>query len=505
MAQDVMIGLDVGSTSVKAGLLGPDGVMLSGFRAPYPTARPQHNWVEQDPDDWTRLIDQAMARFAATGLAARVGAIGLTSQVNTHVFVDAAGRALMPAILWQDGRAADQARQLDGQITPAQKQEWWGAPMPLDASHPLARMLWVAQNRPDVWQQTAWVLLPKDYCILKLTGAVCADPVSNFGLVDQGLSYIAELLALVPGASDRVAPLRPITSVVGQVTVAGPFRGKPVVLGTMDAWTGLLGAGGTVEGAGVYLSGTSEILGVTSQKVVPTPGIVVFPECAGLRIHAGPTQSGGAAQSWFCQTFGLNSAAMAALAASSDPDRPAPVFLPHLQGERAPLWNPDLRAAFLGIDAQTNLADLARAVYEGVAFSARLVLERLEHSAARRNDLLNCGGGGFQTDLWNQIRADVLGRGLRRLSVTDPGLVGAAATAACGIGLFPDLASACGQIARYDVTYAPDPARQARYNDLFALFQDAIAANASFNARLVALTAKAATPGVSTPLPDKSS
>lgn len=502
MAHEMMIGLDVGSTSVKAGLLGPDGVMLSGFRAEYPTARPQQARVEQDPHDWTRLIDQALARFATTGMAPQVGAIGLTSQVNTHVFVDAAGQALMPAILWQDGRAADEARVLDGQITPAQKQAWWGAPMPIDASHPLARMLWVARHRPGVWRQTRWVLLPKDYCILTLTGAVFADPVSNFGLVDQHLSYIPELLALVPGASGRVAPLRAITDIVGQITTPGPFRGKPVVLGSMDAWTGLLGAGGTVEGAGVYLSGTSEILGVTSQKVVPTPGIVVFPDCAGVRIHAGPTQSGGAAQTWFCQTFGLDPAAMAALAARSDPDKPAPVFLPHLQGERAPLWNPDLRAAFLGMDSETSLADLARAVYEGVAFSARLVLERLEQSAGRRNDRLSCGGGGFQADLWNQIRADVLGRGLRRLSVTDPGLVGAAGIAACGIGLFPDLASACGRIARYDVTYAPDPARQSRYTDLFALFQEAIAANTSFNARLVALTAK---PEVSAPTLHKSS
>lgn len=502
MAASCMIGIDVGSTSVKAGVLGPDGKMLSGFHAEYPTARPQQTWVEQDPRHWTRLIDHAMTRFAASGLAPQVGAIGLTSQVNTHVFVDAAGQALMPAILWQDGRAADEARMLDAQITPAQKGVWWGAPMPVDVSHPLARMLWVARHRPDVWRQTRWVLLPKDYCIMALTGAVFADPVSNFGLVDQHLSYIPELLALVPGASDKVPPLRAISDVVGGIATPGPFRGKPVVLGTMDAWTGLLGAGGTVEGAGVYLSGTSEILGVTSQKVVPTPGVVVFPDCAGLRIHAGPTQSGGAALSWFCQTFGLGPAGVEALAATSDPDKPAPVFLPHLQGERAPLWNPDLRAAFLGMDSETSLADLARAVYEGVAFSARLVLDRLEQSAVRHNNLLSCGGGGFQTGLWNQIRADILGRDLRRLSVTDPGLVGAAATAACGIRLFPDLASACGQIARYDVTYAPDPDRHARYSDLFELFQDAIAANASFNTRLVAMTAK---PGVSAPQPDKSS
>ncbi len=487
VAGEMIIGIDVGSTAVKAGLLGADGDILSGFRADYPTERPQPGWVEQDPDDWVRLTFQAMAKFAATGLAGRIGALGLSSQVNTHVFVDAAGRPLMPAILWQDGRADAEARELDGRITPAQKLAWWGAPMPIDASHPLARMLWVARHRPEVWQRTRWVLLPKDYCIFRLTGKVAADPLSNFGLVDGNLAYVPELLALVPGAADRVATLRAITDVVGEITAAGPLRGAPVVLGTMDAWTGLFGAGGAVEGAAVYLSGTSEILGITSQHVVPTPGIVVFPECAGLRIHAGPTQSGGAAQLWFCQIAGLDPASMSALAARSDRSRAAPIFLPHLQGERAPLWNPNLRGAFLGLDHSTGQADLARAVYEGVGFSARMVLDRLEASAGRRTEALTCGGGGFQSDLWNQIRADILGRSLRRLTVTDPGIVGAVGLAACGIGLFRDLASACHQFARYDVTYEPDPRRHVRYTRLFALYQEAIEANASLNARFAAL------------------
>lgn len=487
MNVDVTLGLDVGTTAVKAGLVDSTGQLLASFRAQYPISRPQPGYAEQDPEAWVALIGQALDQFASQGFGADCAAIGLCSQVNTHVFVGHDGRALIPAILWQDGRAGAEARALDAMITPAQKLAWWGAYLPIDASHPLARILWVARHLPQVWQQTRWVMAPKDYCLHRLTGQIASDPLSNFPLVDTAGHYIPELLALVPGAAERVVPLRAITEVIGIVTRPGRFAGVPVVTGTMDAWTGLLGAGGAGQGTSVYLSGTSEILGVTSAAVHPTPGVVVFPETAGLRIHAGPTQSGGAAVEWFCQMAGIAPADMSALAALSDRQRPAPLFLPHLQGERAPIWNPDLRGAFLGLNAQTGLPDLARAVFEGVAFSARMVLDALEQSSGRANAVINCGGGGFQSPTWNQIRADVLGRSLRRLSVKDPGIVGAAGLAAMGAGLAPDLASALQQRLRFEVTFDPDSGQSARYDHIFGLYSDAIAANTELNRRLAGL------------------
>lgn len=494
MARDRMIGIDIGTTAVKAAMLDETGTVIADFRAAYTTTQPMPGHVEQDADTWVDLVTQALTGFAAIGHAVRVGAIGLCSQVNTHVFVDAAGQPLMPAILWQDTRASAEARELDAHITPAQKLGWWGAPMPIDASHPLARMLWVARHRPDIWEKTRWVLLPKDYCLFRLTGEIRADPVSNFGLVDSDLCYIPELLSLVPGASDRVPPLAAITDVVGGLALPGDLQGTPVVLGTMDAWTGLIGAGAATEGAAVYLSGTSEILGITSRHITPTPGVVVFAQCEGIRIHAGPTQSGGAAKQWFCDMAGLTSAQMADLAATSDRGKPAPLFLPHLQGERAPLWNANLRGAFLCMDAQTLQADLARAVYEGVAFSARWVLETLQMSSGLLPQTITCGGGGFRSDLWNQIRADVLGRTLRRLAIQDPGIVGAAAIAAVGIGRFQTLASASHQIARFDAIYHPNAARHKALSQLFEIFRDATHANESLTARYLELAKPAHLP-----------
>jgi xylulokinase len=474
------MGIDVGTTSVKAGIIDQNGQIIARFAESYPTLRKGAEVVEQDPNDWVRLIEKAMASFATH----QVAAIGLTSQVNTHVFVSHDDTPLIPAIVWQDGRAGTEAATLDARVTLAQKQAWWGAPMPIDASHACARMAWVAQRRPEIWEQTKWVMLPKDYCLLKLTGAAATDPVSNIGLVDNALNYIPQVLALVDGAADRLAPLVAICEPVGTITT-GPFAGVPVVSGAMDAWAGLVGTGGARDRTTVYLSGTSEILGISSREVVPTLGAIVFPECQGIRLHAAPTQSGGDAKSWFADANGLSLDAMTRLVAENSRTAATPLFLPQLQGERAPLWDADLRAAFLGVSRQTSRADLARAIYEGVAMSARLALETLQASANVVNDSIACGGGGFLSDPWNQIRADILGVELRILAAKEPGVLGAATMAAISTGDYADFAEAYDALAAFDRTFTPNHAIKGKYSDLFGLYQEAIALNADLGKEIV--------------------
>lgn len=478
MAGELTIGIDVGTTSVKAGVMDQNGQTLDYFSQPYPTKRFDGVRVEQNPHDWIGAIDNALTKFAP--LISNVAAIGLCSQVNTHVFVDQNGIALEPAIVWQDGRAHAEAAELDAKISEAQRIAWWGAPMPIDASHALSRMLWVARNRPDVWEQTAWVMLPKDFCIYKLTGEVSTDALSNVGLVDQHLRYIPEVLELVPGSAEKLGPIQGITSIVGHVS-KGSAKGVPVANCTLDGWTGLIGCGNSEKGTTSYISGTSEILGINARTVTPTPGVIVFPECEGIRIHAGPTQAGGAAKLWFCKLTGQNPKDMAASAASSDFNRPVPIFLPHLQGERAPIWKTHARGLFLGLDQETNQADLARSVYEGVAFSVRMLLSALEQSSNTQNEMITVGGGGFQSDVWNQIRSNVLGRQLRRIAVKDPGILGAAGIAACAAGLYSSLSDAFAQISVFDAHYEPDSSVKESYDALYSIYVRAIEANEELN------------------------
>lgn len=466
MPKSHLIGIDIGTTSVKAVLIDDAGNRLAAFSAPYPTHRPATGAVEQDPQDWLRLTHAALDHFAPHGPAA---ALCLTSQVNTHIFTDAALTPLYPALVWQDSRAAKAGAAIDATVTAAQKTEWLGAPIPVDASHALARMGWMKAAHPDIWARTAHVLLPRDWVLAKLTGTLATDPISSVGLVTPAFAYADALIARVSGAARRLAPLSDPLAPVGHVAAGWPFAGTPVVLGVMDAWASLFGLGVAQNGQAMYLSGTSEVLGILSPDLAPQPGIITFPEWRGLRLHAAPTQSGGASLDWVARLIGKTAAEAAALA--SDVSDDTPLFLPHLQGERAPLWDAASRGGFAGLTAAHGPADLVAAVMEGVAFSARLALEALDRSAMTRPETLRAGGGGFASDHWAQLRADTLGRTLRRMQGSDPGAVGAAVMAGAGIGLMPNLASAADHLVKADRQFTPRPEQAARADRRFALWQ----------------------------------
>jgi xylulokinase len=479
------VGIDIGTTSVKAAVIDEAGQVVSRFSQTYPTQRNAGGMVEQNPLDWLRLVNQALSEMELDGVVAA----GLTSQVSTHVFVGADGAALLPAIVWQDGRAQAAAKKLDAQVTTEDKLKWWGAPMPIDASHACSRMAWVAENEPNIWDQTRLVMLPKDYVAFHLTGVPVTDAVSSIGLVDQALAYVPEVLDLVAGARDRVAPLSGVMEPVGLIKY-GPLRGVPLICGTMDAWAGLVGAGGAQDSTSIYLSGTSEILGISSQTIVPTPGAIVFPDYDGIRLHAAPTQSGGDAKMWFAETQAMTLDEMAALVVATPVSTATPMFLPQLQGERAPLWDADLRASFLGVSRATGQGDFARAVYEGVALAARMALETLQVSADVKSDVILCGGGGFKSEPWTQIRADILGAELRVLASGEPGVLGAAMMAGVGAGHFAHITDALGALAIYDRTYTPDPTQRARSDDLYALYAEAIMQTGDLGKRLTQLNAQ---------------
>ena len=161
--RDLFLGVDVGTTAIKGALFDPAGGMVAHARRGYPTHRPAPGVVEQDPRDWTDGVVAIMDELLVAGRADRVAAVGLCSQVNTDVFVDAAGSPLAPAITWQDNRAAAEASKLDSGLSAAEKDAWWGAPLPIGASHVLARMMWMARERPEVFARCRHVLTPKDY------------------------------------------------------------------------------------------------------------------------------------------------------------------------------------------------------------------------------------------------------------------------------------------------------------------------------------------------------
>jgi xylulokinase len=477
-----LIGLDIGTTSVKAAVIDTNGAIHARFSESYQSSRTGTNLVEQNPDDWLNLLNKALNSF----IDHKIVGIGICSQVNTHVFLGADGRPLFPAITWQDIRAKNEAQDLNSQVSDEKKIKWWGSPMPIDASHALSRMSWMKKWRGEIWHKTRKVMLPKDYCILKLTGTASTDPLSNIGLVDNKFNYIPELFDLVPGARQLMAPIIGVSDIAGYVT-DGPFLGTPIISGTMDAWSGILGAGGAERNSSIYLSGTSEIMGISSSKIIPTPGAIVFPEVEEIRLHAAPTQHGGDAKLWFSSVFDLEMNQIAEMVSRKKRSNATPLFLPQLNGERSPHWDPTLRGAFLGVSRQTERVDFARAVYEGVAFAAKQAFEVTKKSSDVSSDVVYCGGGGFRSNEWNQIRSNVLGLPLKIIKSTEPGVMGAVTIAAKGVGIFQNLEKASKQLVQFDEQCNPDPKHTEQLLKIFEIYSDAISQTAAIGRRLNSL------------------
>ena len=480
MAEVLLAGLDVGTTKAKGALFDPAGAPVAQAERGYPLHRPRPGWAEQDPEDWWAAVDAILGELgaAADAVGRPIAALGIVSQVNTHVFADAAGRALAPAITWQDGRCAAVAAELDAGLSPADRQELWGGPFTVDASYLPSRVGWMARERPEVLEATRWVLSPKDHVIQRLTGEVGSDPISSVGLAGADGRYLEGLDRVVAGVSGLLPPLRDPADRAGAVRpgTAPGFDGCPVATGTMDAWGNLHGSGIRV-GEGMHVAGTSEVIALLAGRQAPgAPGVIRFPPLAGgATLFAGPTQAGGDALRWHAAAHGLGVAEVLEEAARVEAGAGGLVFLPHLAGERAPLWDADLRAVLLGLGLEHTRAHLSRAVLEGVALSARHLLEAVGAAAGVRPASLRLSGGGAASDLWCQIKADAMGIALERLRVRDTGVLGAALLGAVAAGLLEDVGADAHALVSVERVFEPGPAA-ARMDALYGVYREAQAA-----------------------------
>ncbi|MEV0623750.1 FGGY-family carbohydrate kinase [Nonomuraea sp. NPDC050404] len=493
---ELVLGIDVGTTAVKSALFTAGGALLRANTTAHAMARPEPGHAEQDPAAWWEGCLRGIADVLDGTAAGAVRSVGVVSQVNTHVFVDDRLRPLAPAITWQDQRCAAVARELDGRFTAEEKIRVWGGPITLDASRLVSRAAWFARHHPEAWARTRWVLSPKDWVNARLTGVVATDALSSIGLVDGlGERYAPEAVDLVDGLADRLPPLHDPDAPLGPVLDPPPLgpvidpppalSGATVVTGTMDAFGSVYGSGTTEPGLALLSCGTSLIVAGVSGQARTGPGVVSFPPAKGLYVHAGPTQAGGDALTWWSRASATSVPDLLAAAATATPGSSGVIFTPHLLGERAPLWDSAVRGAFLGLGAATTGADLARAVLEGVAMSGRQVLDAVEAACGVPLTAVTLCGGGSRSDLWAQIFADVLDRPVSRLAARDSAAVlGAALLGAVGAGLHPDIVSAGRDASVVDRVFSPDPGNAKLLDPLYAVYTRSYEALRDVHARL---------------------
>lgn len=465
-----VLAADLGSTSIRAAVIDENGVTLARARRTDEAIVDDGARSEADPQLWWRQFVAASDEALRLAGDARIGAISVTGLTRTQVFLDAAHRPTRPAITWRDARAAGIAASLPGADDPD------AASRPT-AFDPLARIAWVRAHEPAAFASTRVVLDPKDYLGVLLTGVAATDTVTlgRFECAALGRSLAQRCAAL--GLSPTLfAPAREPGTVIGVVQPGlpppfGRLAGVPVVACGYDTWCNTLGAGANRAGCGYIVSGTTDVTGLVVARARPAPGLISLPWGDGLHQLGGPSQTGLDTLAWFGEGF-LAGDVFAALRdlAPATPFPDDPVFLPYLAGERVPLWRADARGAFVGLARRHGADALLRAVIAGIAYANRQIFEIATANDPAAMDEVRITGGGAAFDAWCQIKADVLGRPVRRSAAAETGLLGAAITGLVGLGVVSSFAAAQDRLAAAERGFAPDPARHRAYDALYARF-----------------------------------
>ena len=472
-AQPGRLGLDVGTSSVKAVLVADDGTVLGRGSSAYGTVRDGPGRAEQDPADYRRAAADAVAQCRSGGHP--VTAVGLVGQTPTLVLVDAAGTPVRPALTWQDQRATAEAAELADAL--GDPYGVVGTSLPWSPSALPAKLLWLARHEPDAVGAARWALQPKDLLGLALTGVAGSDPWSSKGLCHvlshQPCQPVLDL-AGVPAA--LVPPIRPAWEPLGTALDGNELSlpaGIPVTVGWSDALAGMLAVGAFGAPTAFALTGTSDIVGTTVRSGPDSaPPLYAVPEtCAPMTIVYGPTSTSGASLVWLAGVTGSTVPELVELAAGLTGSDDVPVFLPYLDGERAPIWRPDVAGAFVGLRHGHTRAHLARAVLAGVACSELHVLRTAEElTGAGPSGAVLTAGVGSAHRAWQQVRAATFGCPVSAYDEPNLTAVGAAMlAAAAGTG---EPLSGLSRLRGRTVTVEPEPddvraaaTRYARYRE----------------------------------------
>lgn len=490
MPKDLLIGIDIGTTSVKAVLFDGQGAVLGEAAHEHPTAYPHPNWAEQDPEDWWRGVCHTLHRIFAGSPrpATDVAAIGVSCQAPTIVAVDRAGTPLYPAILWLDRRTDPQCAWLRQRAGSENVTRINGGR--IDAYYSAPKLLWLQQERPDILRRTHAVLHANGYIVHRLTGVFSLD-LSHGPLTlcfdSRAGRWSHQLLQDMGFDPGLFPPLFPCSDIVGEVTAqaaadCGLAPGTPVIAGMNDGTAAAIEAGVIEPGDAVEMTGQSTVLLICSdQPYLADQLIPLGHPIPGRHLVVGALSVSGGALRWVRDQIGEPERSEALrrgldpfellteTAAASPPGANRLVFLPYMFGERSPIWDSNARGVFFGLSLATTKADLVRAVLEGAAYGLRHNVETAA-AAGFAAGILSSVGGGARSPLWNQIKADVLQRPIRLPHTAIGAPLGDAIVAAAGAGLYSSIAGAAHGMNSFGATFEPRIELAARYDALYGVY-----------------------------------
>ena len=494
-----LLGIDLGTTGVKAALFADDGRVLADAFFDYPLYHPHPGWAEQNPADWWQATIDAIRLCLSKGIeqgaqALDVRGVGLSGQMHGVVLLDEQHQVLRPCIIWADQRSEAQSQWMTERVGARQLIEYVSNPALTGFTAP--KLLWVRDNEPDIFARASTLLLPKDYIRYRLTGEMAMEISDAAGTclldVKHGI-WSQEVLKAIELTPSLLPPVVAANAINGHITtevaaLTGLIAGTPVAGGGADNACGAVGNGVVSSGLALVSIGTSGVvLAYANSPQVDTSGPVP-------RVHTfnhavpnawylmGVTQGAGLSMRWVRDNIGLPERALerwtgvdayetlAKEAESVPPGSEGLIFLPYLQGERTPHLDPYARGGWLGLSARHDRRHLVRSVMEGVAFSLRDCFTIIREQGLPIEQM-RATGGGAKSPLWRQIIADVLGVELVTTNATEGPAFGAALLAGVAGGVYSSVQEACKQTVRIVEHTALQPQTRAAYDSAYETYQ----------------------------------
>ncbi len=447
------LGIDIGTTSVKAAVFDFEGKRLGLYSEDYTLDYSGGGtFIEFDADRYFAIVERAVEKLTAE--CGRIDALSVDTQGETMILTDAFGRPLCPAVVWLDNRASAEAEIIKDKFGNKTVYDVTGQPE-ITAGWPACKLLWFRRNRPEIFEKTKKIFLLEDWILFRLTGKFVTEPCIQSSSVYfdiRSRSWWKEMLVFI-GIGEEQLP-----SVVGTGEIVGSYNGIKVVSGTLDQIAGTLGCGVTDESVISEMTGTIMAICAMTGEIPPFDPSSIIP----CHIHAIPGKycrilwsgTAGMALKWFrtnfCENYTFKE--LDGIAKDVPPGCDGMTLLPYFTGSTMPKYNPDATAVFSGVTLQHTRAHFARAIMESIAFILRQDLEYIGTGGIRE---IRITGGGASSPLWAQIKADVTCKTLRVPRESETACLGTALIAAAGEGTFKSISEAASVFVTCGKEYLP--------------------------------------------------
>jgi gluconokinase len=475
---DVILGVDIGTTSTKAVAFTADGAAVASTSSGYPLHSPQPGYAEQDPDVVVQAVRSASAGTVSAANAAghRILGLSFSSAMHSILGVDAAGRPVTPVVTWADRRATEQARRL--RAGPRGLALHLRTGTPIHPMAPVVKLRWFREREPGTARQVRYWVGIKDYVLWRLTGELVIDhsTASATGLFDLSAdAWDREALAYAEVTPEQLPELVPATAVLKlRDPGLGLPQDTPIVVGAADGPLANLGLGAIRPGTAACSIGTSAALRVTATTptVDPRGRCFCYLLVPGRYVVGGALNNGGIVLDWLSHAVAPDSdvGSLLAEAATAEAGSGGLLFLPYLMGERAPHWTGEPRAAFVGLTRAHRRPHLLRAGLEGVCLQLTVVLTSLAEAGLDVREI-RATGGFSRSPLWRRILAGTFGRPVGFASSPEGSSLGAALLAMTVLDMLDDLDRAA-DLVRVTHVEQPDPAEAETYAGLLPVFDE---------------------------------